>query len=63
VTRLDREHGDITTLAARLGVQDWPTEPQWSALRSADTLTAEPVDYLEFDLPQPGAILVEFVAD
>jgi xylan 1,4-beta-xylosidase len=63
VTRLDREHGDITTLAARLGVPDWPTEPQWSALRSADTLTPEPVDSLEFDLPQPGAILVEFVVD
>ncbi|MCW3814031.1 xylan 1,4-beta-xylosidase [Micromonospora sp. DR5-3] len=67
VTRLDREHGDVTTLAARLGVAEWPDEEQWAALRAVDTLRAEPVDavnrdgntVLELDLPQPGAVLVE----
>ncbi|MFG3701747.1 xylan 1,4-beta-xylosidase [Micromonospora sp. NPDC047620] len=67
VTRLDREHGDITTLAERLGVDEWPDEEKWEALRAVDTLRAEPVDaldrdgstMLELDLPQPGAVLVE----
>ena len=60
VTRLDREHGDITTLASRLGVQDWPTESQWAALRTADGLHPEPISSDIVDLPQPGAILVEY---
>jgi xylan 1,4-beta-xylosidase len=60
VTRLDRQHGDITTLASRLGVQDWPTGSQWDLLREADVLTPQPVESSEFDLPQPGALLVEY---
>ncbi|MEV4809075.1 GH39 family glycosyl hydrolase [Micromonospora avicenniae] len=67
VTRLDREHGDITTLAARLGVTEWPTGEQWDALRAADELAAEEVEpgteggaaVVELDLPHPGAVLVE----
>jgi xylan 1,4-beta-xylosidase len=67
VTRLDREHGDITTLAAELGVTDWPTDEQWTALRAADSLVAEPVSaaavdgaaVLDLHLPQPGAVLIE----
>ncbi|MEH1165326.1 xylan 1,4-beta-xylosidase [Micromonospora sp. CPCC 205539] len=67
VTRLDREHGDVTTLAARLGVTDWPAEQQWDALRAADTLVTEKVDIrvrggaavVDLHLPQPGAVLVE----
>jgi xylan 1,4-beta-xylosidase len=63
VTRLDREHGDITTLARRLGVRDWPSDDQWAALRAADTLPAEEVGEAEFEIPQPGAILVEYLVD
>ena len=37
-----RDHGDVTTLAQRLGVADWPTDEQWDELRGADTLVAEP---------------------
>ena len=67
VTRLDREHGDISVLAERLGVGDWPTDEQWDQLRSADVLASfeaplQLVDgqyVLEFDLPQPGAVLIE----
>ncbi|MFF5175777.1 xylan 1,4-beta-xylosidase [Micromonospora sp. NPDC000089] len=67
VTRLDREHGDVTTVAARLGVTDWPTDEQWDALRAADALATEKVEVtgdggtavLELHLPQPGAVLVE----
>ncbi|MEU5724201.1 hypothetical protein [Micromonospora sp. NPDC047738] len=69
ITRLDREHGDITTLAERLGVDEWPDEEQRVALRAVDTLRAEPVDavdrdgstVLELEVPQPGAVLVEVV--
>ncbi|WP_077937570.1 MULTISPECIES: xylan 1,4-beta-xylosidase [unclassified Micromonospora] len=68
LTRLDREHGDVTTLAGRLGVGDWPTDGQWDALRAADALPAEPVEpdvaggeaTVELLVPQPGAVLVEF---
>lgn len=67
LTRLDREHGDISVLAHRLGVADWPTAAQWEQLESADTLRSEQVAarfedgvlVLEFDLPQPGAALIE----
>jgi len=67
VTRLDRDHGDITTLAAALGVAEWPTDEQWTALRAVDSLTAEPATaaahgadaVLDLHLPQPGAVLVE----
>ncbi|GAA2216582.1 hypothetical protein GCM10010429_43800 [Micromonospora olivasterospora] len=67
LTRLDREHGDVTTLADRLGVTGWPTDQQWDALRVADTLAVEKVAaaaeggaaVLELHLPQPGAVLVE----
>lgn len=67
VTRLDREHGDVTTLADRLGVTGWPEGEQWDALRAADTLPAERLEpavdgraaVIEFDLPQPGAVLIE----
>ncbi|WP_328852833.1 xylan 1,4-beta-xylosidase [Micromonospora globbae] len=67
VTRLDREHGDITTLAERLGIGDWPVGEQWDALRAVDSLTAEKVEtgteggaaVVELHLPQPGAVLVE----
>jgi xylan 1,4-beta-xylosidase len=60
LTRLDREHGDVTTLASRLGVREWPDESQWASLRVADELTSQEIDSSEFDLPQPGAIFVEF---
>ncbi len=66
VTRLDREHGDITRLANRLGVRDWPSQDQWAALQTADTLPTEDVDDVgdaEFEIPQPGAILVEYLVD
>ena len=67
VTRLDREHGDVTTLAERLGLGDWPTDEQWEALRAADTLLAEEVRptidgdacVIDLALPQPGVVLVE----
>jgi xylan 1,4-beta-xylosidase len=67
VTRLDRAHGDVTTLAAQLGVGDWPSDQQWDALRAADRLVAEELDttvgegatVVELELPQPGAVLVE----
>jgi xylan 1,4-beta-xylosidase len=63
VTQLDHEHGDVSTLARRLGVADWPTEAQWTALRAADRLGTERVAVrgavVELDLPQPGAVLVE----
>jgi xylan 1,4-beta-xylosidase len=67
VTRLDRDHGDISVLAERSGVSDWPTEEQWDRLRAADVLpTSEsPLTVedgrlvLESDLPQPGALLIE----
>lgn len=71
VTRLDAGHGDVTTLAAELGVGEWPSgDDQWAALRAADALTPEDVDVastagvatLELDLPQPGAVLVEVAA-
>ncbi len=66
VTRLDAQHGDVATLAARLGVGDWPTDEQWQQLRVADTLVAESASLrhtgeaavLELDLPQPSAVLV-----
>jgi xylan 1,4-beta-xylosidase len=70
VTRLDRSHGDITAHAARLGVDGWPTDDQWAALRAVDALEPEPVDArvpgsdataatVVLDLPQPGAVLIE----
>jgi xylan 1,4-beta-xylosidase len=63
VTRLDQEHGDVSTLARRLGVADWPTDEQWTALRAADRLGTERVAVhgavVELDLPQPGAVLIE----
>lgn len=63
VTRLDADHGDIATLADRIGVQDWPTDEQWDELRRADQLVAEPVELtagvLELDLPQPSAVLIQ----
>jgi xylan 1,4-beta-xylosidase len=68
VTRLDREHGDVTTIAAELGIDEWPSVDQWDKLRTVDRLTREPVDVttdggdtlVELVLPQPGAVLVEF---
>jgi xylan 1,4-beta-xylosidase len=68
LTRLDRDHGDVSTQAAALGVTQWPTDGQWAALRDADTLAAErviaaapdgPDAILDVHLPQPGAVLVE----
>ena len=44
VTRLDADHGDVATLAERLGVGDWPTDEQWEQLWAADRLTDEPVE-------------------
>ncbi|MFD0822669.1 xylan 1,4-beta-xylosidase, partial [Micromonospora zhanjiangensis] len=66
-TRLDRRHGDVTTVADRLGVGDWPTDEQWRALRAADALPVEKVEpttedgaaVVEVLLPQPGAVLIE----
>ncbi|MDI3418729.1 GH39 family glycosyl hydrolase [Streptomyces luteolus] len=67
VTRLDREHGDVSVLAGRLGVGDWPTDEQWEELRAADALVPHQAEatsesgavVLELDLPQPGAVLIE----
>ncbi|HZC27999.1 MAG TPA: xylan 1,4-beta-xylosidase, partial [Actinopolymorphaceae bacterium] len=67
LTRLDRDHGDVSVLAKSLGVADWPTATQWEQLKGADTLRSEQlagrfddgVLVLEFDLPQPGAALIE----
>ncbi|ROT28195.1 xylan 1,4-beta-xylosidase [Micromonospora sp. HM5-17] len=67
VTRLDRAHGDITTVAAEIGVADWPTEEQWAALRRVDALEPERVEtategdavVVDLHVPQPGAVLVE----
>jgi xylan 1,4-beta-xylosidase len=75
VTRLDRDHGDISVLAERLGVDDWPTDEQWEQLRDADVLQTFEAPFeapfealeraesgrlvLEFELPQPGAVLIE----
>ncbi|SCG69352.1 GH39 family glycosyl hydrolase [Micromonospora inositola] len=68
VTRLDREHGDVTSLAERLGIGDWPTDEQWEALHAADSLPAEKVQsatdggdacVIDLALPQPGVVLVE----
>ncbi len=67
VTRLDADHGDVTTLAARLGVGDWPTEEQWERLRAADKLVAQPAELernpggasLRLTLGQPSAVLVQ----
>jgi xylan 1,4-beta-xylosidase len=68
VTRLDRAHGDVTTLAADLGIDDWPTDDQWVALSAADRLTAAPITIredgvVEIDIPQPGAVLIEIAAE
>ena len=67
VTRLDADHGDVTTLAARLGVGDWPTDEQWEQLEAADSLTAQPAaldgNVLEVALAQPSAVLVRVAAD
>jgi xylan 1,4-beta-xylosidase len=70
VTRLDREHGDITTFADQLGIGDWPTDDQWDKLRTVDQLTPVGIDLtprsdgsvVELDLPQPGAVLIEIAA-
>jgi xylan 1,4-beta-xylosidase len=70
VTRLDRAHGDVTTVAEALGLADWPSDEQWAALRDADRLVTEELEttvgdgasVLELDLPQPGAVLVELPA-
>lgn len=67
LTRLDGEHGDVAVLAAELGVGEWPDEEQWARLRAADRLVPEAVTgragdsrmTVEFDLPQPGAVLLE----
>ena len=62
LVRLDKHHGDVATLAGRIGVQDWPTDEQWEQLRAADTLQSEPVAIvdgaIEFALPQPSAVLI-----
>jgi xylan 1,4-beta-xylosidase len=66
VTRLDADHGDVRTLADRLGIGDWPTDEQWEQLRTADALTAEPAaldgSVLEVALAQPSAVLVRVTA-
>ncbi|MGZ4491572.1 MAG: GH39 family glycosyl hydrolase [Nocardioidaceae bacterium] len=67
LTRLDADHGDVSTLAEKLGVADWPTDEQWEQLREADRLTGEATvlrpdgagAVLEVRLPQPAAVLVE----
>jgi xylan 1,4-beta-xylosidase len=66
VTRLDTDHGDVATLADRLGVGDWPSDEQWDQLRAADRLTDEPVELDRVDgsasvtisQPQPSAVLL-----
>jgi xylan 1,4-beta-xylosidase len=67
LTRLDRDHGDVTTLAAQLQVGEWPSDDQWRQLRTADRLVPDDVDtarhgdavVVELELPQPGAVLIE----
>ena len=70
ITRLDRDHGDITTVAAALGVDEWPDHDQWTVLRAVDELVPEPVGLeagvdgpeLVVAIPQPGAVLVQIPA-
>ncbi|MGW5363327.1 hypothetical protein [Actinopolymorpha pittospori] len=67
LTCLDRDHGDVSVLAGRLGVVDWPTATQREHLEAAGTLRSEQlagrfedgVLLLEFDLPQSGAALID----
>lgn len=62
LTRLDKDHGDVATLAGRIGVPEWPSDEQWEQLRQADALETEPVEItdgvIEFELAQPAAVLV-----
>ena len=70
VTRLDRDHGDVTTLAEQLGISEWPADDEWDKLRTVDRLASVDVDMsaaagasvIELDVPQPGAVLIEVAA-
>jgi xylan 1,4-beta-xylosidase len=70
ITRLDRDNGDVTTLAEQLGIGDWPADDEWDKLRTAVRLAPADVDMevtstesvVELDLPQPGAVLIEVPA-
>jgi xylan 1,4-beta-xylosidase len=70
ITRLDRDNGDVSTLAEQLGIGDWPADDEWDKLRTVDRLTPTDVDMevagdasiVELDLPQPGAVLIEVPA-
>ncbi|RKN36373.1 GH39 family glycosyl hydrolase [Micromonospora musae] len=67
--RVDDETSNLTATARRLGVDGWPTEEQWRALRAADTLadasppvTVTPDDgrlTLSSTLPMPSLSLLE----
>jgi xylan 1,4-beta-xylosidase len=61
---------DLAATAAALGVQGWPTEEQWAALRAADHLAERSCDILESDaghvslelaMVMPSMALVELV--
>lgn len=62
--RVDEEHSNIQAVWNDLGGGDWPDEPQWAKLRSADQLPVEPlapviaddtgVATLTVPLPNPG---------
>jgi xylan 1,4-beta-xylosidase len=70
ITRLDRDNGDVTTLAEQLGIGDWPADDEWDKLRTAVRLAPADVDMevtstesvVELDLRQPGAVLIEVPA-
>ncbi|WP_405675901.1 glycoside hydrolase [Streptomyces sp. NBC_01511] len=62
--RVDEQHANIQAVWNDLGGGDWPDDPQWAKLRSADELPVEPLvpvvaddagtAKLTVDLPNPG---------
>lgn len=63
-TTLARGVGDIAAVADDLGVGDWPADDQWKALAERSALTTRPIvaegNTVEFTLPMPSAVLLEF---
>jgi xylan 1,4-beta-xylosidase len=61
VTWLAAGSGDVAKAAADLGVGDWPTDEQWTALAERSALTTESMawDGFRLTLPMPSAVLVE----
>ncbi|MFF5175778.1 xylan 1,4-beta-xylosidase [Micromonospora sp. NPDC000089] len=71
--RLDDETSNLAATAARLGVDGWPTDAQWAALRAADQLAdaVPPTDVapdggtlrLPMELPMPSLSLLELTPE